>query len=89
MSFKIGQKVVCICSSGWMDFRTFKTVEGPNYNEIVTISGFDTNGWLFLKEYPSNDAEGYAPSEFKPLQLDYDFVSQILEKVKPLEVETI
>jgi len=81
MSFKKGQRVVCVASGQdkyWLDCED-NTVNGPKKNDIVTIIGFDSVGDLFLKEYPQIKTEGYDKNEFRAIVED-GFANRVLDK---------
>lgn len=76
--YYIGQKLICINDSGWMDGIDGTYCDGPTKNEIVTYNGFSDEG-LFLKEYPDE----WWPSEFVPAQeskLKTISYSKVIEK---------
>lgn len=90
-NFKIGEKVVSlVAKKGWFIEKAkplmirikmlFGKVHayGPDYNEIVTIVGFDKDGFLSLKEYHKYGC--YNPNCFR--KLDYQFAEEILSNIK-------
>jgi len=83
--FEIGDKVVCLNAK-----RRLFNVGGLTENEIYTIIGFNPfDGGLILREVksPKSGFQAYARDRFR--KLDYDFVNQIIEFVKPIEEERI
>lgn len=84
--FAIGQKVVCVYGKGiffkWVSNIRFTKHEGPQYNDICTVGGYDNDGYILLKEWP-NHGEGFLPSCFAPIQPAYSNISkEIAESVK-------
>lgn len=77
MGFKIGQKVVCVEPS----INLIK-------DEIYTIKGF-TIGGIKLKELEPRTSycQGFWSWRFEPLELDYDFVEEVIKQVKPQKQE--
>ncbi len=84
--FKVGQKVVFISESIPNFFMSC-----PAKGEIVTIKSFDYDfdeTSIVLVEYefaPSGLPQCYATKRFRPL--DYDFVEEVIEQVKPEKIE--
>ncbi len=68
--FKIGQKLVCICNGDWINAAETAKDVGPDFMEIVTVSGMDSSG-IFLKEYKSLFNESYDPTGFMPAIQQY------------------
>lgn len=80
MRFKIGQEVVCIKKGSWSTIG----FNGPKFNEIVTVSGYNVHyAWgIILKEYPY--AQGFDESKFEPV-LDIKELVEILQS-EPIEI---
>lgn len=83
-------KAVCITKKhGWWDENNIQH-PGPVYNEIVTIVAVnfskELGGWfLYLKEYPTTDKDGYNAKLFVPPQeskLELVTLTKIMEKEK-------
>lgn len=52
MSFKTGQKVVCIRKKPWTwDNDAEDATTGPSYKEEVTVHKPEENGLIYIKEY--------------------------------------
>jgi len=91
-NFRVGQKVVCIKHDP-ICVHDGKSYPAPKKDEIVTISKIDRRGWLLFQEYselfPHPDGGltliVHEPCCFRPLELDYDFVGEVLKKVTPKE----
>lgn len=85
MSFKVGQKVVCVKGDIWRDKVTGQlegNVAHPQLNETVNIVGFKAeDGFLLLKEYPGF---AYRPSEFHPL-IEHKGVTMTFEKLQSVQ----
>ena len=74
-NFRVGQKVVCVAES-------FSVKEG----EIYTIDFQFEDGGVLLKEVESITwRKSFKPHRFKPLQLDHDFVEEVIKQVTPKE----
>ena len=91
MSFKVGQRAICIAkgfTNTWIG-DDGKKYSGPRYNEIVTVS--DIKGIeLFFSEYPDDSKEGYNNIHFKPLQDNEAFVEEVLAKaIKEAQIEEL
>ena len=84
--FKEGQKVVCIADFEWYSDLDGEMHDGPKYDEILKIDGFDENGHLLFFKYDL--VEGYYEQYFKPLELDYSFVEEVIKQVQP-QPETV
>lgn len=65
MNFKVGQKVVCVYSGDWQPAKGAEAAPRPNKDEVVTVSGIASDGYLRLKEYPQHLT--YYPKFFRPL----------------------
>lgn len=79
MSFKVGQKIVCIKYDPICELS--KTImPAPKKHEIVTIINIkQDDGYFMLKEY--NEYYSYKPKDFRPL--NHDFANNLLNNIKP------
>ena len=88
--FRIGQRVVCIKHDP-INVADGKSYPAPQEGEIVTILNFNSKGLLYLKEYSKEfetpwgyyDNIVFEPWNFKPLELDYNFVEEVIKQVQP------
>lgn len=86
MNFKIGQKVVCVDDGKpWKIVSTgvVQTGRHPQGNEIVTVKGFGSDGFLFLKEYSPHHS--YSPKDFRALDQVAKGVAMTFEKLKDVQ----
>ncbi len=66
MSFKVGDKVICIDGESWIMADTGCQIVGPKTDEITTISSIKPeNGYLRFEEY--QDIGYYASHHFRKL----------------------
>ena len=91
--FRVGQKVVCIESpKGILTNGLRKGLinpVNPIKGEICLIYRIN-EGHLMLEEYKRNifgNLSAYNPKYFKPLELDYKFVEEIIKQVQPIKQE--
>lgn len=80
MSFKVGQKVVCIEQDA-VDMRTGHINPCPKVDEVVEIQFIEPGGFLQFANYAIH--RFYDPKCFRPL--DYDFVEGVLESIKKVK----
>jgi len=66
MNFKVGQKVVCTAGTDgtWTGPGIVKP--GPKKDDVVTVSGFDGDSYIYLSEY--NHGHSFNGKWFRPLQ---------------------
>lgn len=89
MEFKIGQKVVCV-KNGRVK-NTYKV--GVTYT-IIDIKMVIGEPSLFFKEIHNGSETrlggynyyGHNPKNFNPIELDYDFVEEVIKQVQPKEI---
>lgn len=70
MTFRVGQKVVCIKRGNWTGIHV-----GPKFGDVLVIRGFDTHpqkGLLFEgicsgEYYIGSEERGYDQSRFRPI----------------------
>ena len=80
MKFKEGQKIVCIDDSPVLGpYGRGKFLKKDN---IYTVIGYSSilYGFIFVKE---EKKYGWNQERFRPLDLDYDFVEEVLRKIEP------
>jgi len=81
--FKIGETVVCA-----IPFEGLVLIGGiwrpkdkslqPQLNEMYTIVGFDSDGWLILAEFKWENS--YNPSKFR--KLDHTFAEEVTARIE-------
>ena len=82
MSFKVGEKVVCIEDDS-LCVNDFTIMPSPNVGDIVEIIEISKTGeWLTFIEYDYNFE--YDASKFR--KLDYDFVEEVIKQVTEKEL---
>lgn len=64
--FKIGQEIVCTNNEGWLN-EEYRAVNGPVYNEIYTVSGYECAGYCNLAEFLQD--ESWNDQCFEPVAL--------------------
>ena len=87
--FRVGQKVVCIDDSN----QCTETIESPISDVVVKsktyeVRGYSYIGGLLLKGvfagfHFSGKEAGFKTSRFRKIELDYNFVEEIIKKVQP------
>lgn len=86
-NFKVGQKVVCVNAkeANKIHPSSRKEWKGTDVlqNEIYKISNINnTDGCWLMFEETGEDTE-YEHWSFRPLQLDYDFVEEVIKQIEP------
>lgn len=86
-NFRVGQKVVCVKRDSWKTvFGQQNICNDPVFNKIYTVSDleeFEGNTFLSFEELSPYGSWG--SKNFKPLQLDHEFVEEIIKQVTPKE----
>lgn len=91
--FRVGQSVVCkekingLITDGYAKGSFSRNI--PKKGEVVTVSGIYNNGDIVtIQEYPigvDNIPQGFKSYFFEPIQLDYNFVDEVIKKIIPQE----
>jgi hypothetical protein len=101
MSFRVGQRVVCVCDSGWKYATpiitttgwwlwkkttiTHQQVCGPSMNEVCRIIEINEKGYLRLSGYAHFGY--YCPDGFRPLSDLEEQLERIESEGAPVELE--
>ena len=81
MTFKSGDKVVCISRSGkWYDSNDYwKEVDGPKFGEELVVDLLEDGHFLVFLKYSK---DGYDPNQFRKVQpRDEGFVKGIIDYI--------
>lgn len=87
-SFKRGQRVVCIKKGPWKNKVNDDEI-GPKYKEELIIDEIVTDilgdECLVFDNYPHM----YLSWRFRPVELDYEFVEEVLQMIKTKHKELV
>lgn len=83
ISFKIGDKVVCIKNAIWHN-ASWQVATGPKYNEDLIIDGFLEWNKSFLHFTTWHGIQYFHESNFR--KLDFDFVEEVIRQVETKEL---
>lgn len=67
MSFRTGQRVVCISGRGWVTLGDLKKVAGPKEGDILTVRWHGVHSDMYALEFKELPYEYYIAEEFRPL----------------------
>lgn len=92
MRFKPGEQVVCIKRGVWVGSHSGLPFEDgrthPKYNDIVTVDGYKSPAYLYIKGYnfisPNGIRQGLAERRFAPIQSNLDEIKEVLKQ--PMEI---
>jgi len=85
MKFKKEQQIVCIKRDAWVGRFNKLVMCGPLFNEVVTVSGYSSEGYVTLYEHP-NGGFGFNETRFAPLA-DITEITALLEEPITVTVE--
>ncbi len=85
-NFKVGQKVVCLGTIPRTDRYGRIGFLRPSKDEIVTVHSYINHEFIKIEEYLfdiDGKPMGFKYTHFEPLKLDYNFVEEVINQVKP------